>query len=115
MQMKHPPKDIVVELNSTQCLELLSRSGIGVIDVRPRRDYTISRLPGAMNIDILSNNAIESLSRLQRSNGYLVYCGSGTRSKSTIKIMKALGFTSLYVLANGLSNYQGPLDLTSIA
>jgi rhodanese-related sulfurtransferase len=100
-----------MELNSQKCQELLQTSeDLSVIDLRSSTEYAQSRIPGANNIDVLSPNAFERIAKLKRDNPYLVYCESGIRSKSAIKIMTDMGFSSLYFLVNGLSRYNGPLD-----
>jgi phage shock protein E len=109
----HVAMTMLVELNSKECSELIAgHIDLGIIDVRPELDFFKSRIPGAINIDIFDGNAIEALARLQKDRSYLVYCHSGVRSRSTIKIMHDLGFTSLFLLASGLASYQGPLDLS---
>ena len=100
-----------MELDTQKCTELLQSSDdLKVIDLRSPADYYQSRIPSATNIDILSPNAFERIAKLKRNRPYLVYCESGIRSKSAIKIMTDMGFPSLYFLVNGLSRYTGPLD-----
>ncbi|MBI1307367.1 MAG: hypothetical protein GC181_12255 [Bacteroidetes bacterium] len=84
-----------------------------IIDVRSRREFSESRIPGAQNIDIMASNAIEVLTKLRKDLPYLIYCSIGVRSISTVKMMADLGFTDLYHLDNGLNGYNGPIDETS--
>ncbi len=102
---------MTLELDSQMCIDLLQNNEhLSILDVRPYNDYRNYRLPGAANIDILSSNAFETLSKLKREKPYLIYCEVGVRSKSAIQIMTDMGFQNLYILINGISSYMGPLD-----
>ena len=103
----------VKEVDNQSCLTLLhADSNISILDVRHHSDYGRVRIPGALNIDILGSNSFEKISKLPRDTQYLIYCDSGARSKSAVKLMIDMGFKNLYILVNGISHYTGPIDTT---
>lgn len=106
---------MVQELDSLACAELIQNKDLCIIDVRTNDEFILSRIPGAINIDIMTSNAIEALANLEKKTPYLIYCEVGVRSRSTIKIMEAMGFMVLYQLTNGLAQYMGPIDDTIFA
>lgn len=81
-----------------------------ILDVRSYKEYHVSRLPGAIHIDIMSNNSIERLSLLDKKKSYLVYCTIGVRSRSAVRLMDQMGFEHLYHLSNGIAHYDGELE-----
>lgn len=44
---------------------------------------------------------------LDKTKTYLLYCRSGKRSKEGMALMKESGFTKLYDLEDGFSNWRG--------
>lgn len=103
---------MIVELDGIGCKKLLADGNIAILDVRAQGEFLQSRIPGAIHIDILDNNAVDAIAKLEKNIPYLVYCSVGVRSRSAVKIMNALGFVALYHLSNGLPQYLGQLDDT---
>jgi rhodanese-related sulfurtransferase len=104
---------MIHELSGKDCQAILKeRDDIQIIDVRNESEFDEFHLPGAIHIDIMSNHAVESFSMLKSDANYLVYCAIGVRSKSALRLMEQLDFTSLYHLTDGILNYRGEVVTT---
>ena len=77
-----------------------------ILDVRTPHEYEAGHLQNAINIDFHSTNLKEKFKGLDADKTYLIYCSSGNRSSSALKIMDELGFSEVYDLKNGLNNWQ---------
>ncbi|MFT4523656.1 MAG: rhodanese-related sulfurtransferase [Bacteroidia bacterium] len=100
-----------MELSGSECIEFLKGKRCNVVDVRSVEDFNRGHLPDAKHLDILASNAAQIIANLPKEESYLVYCTSGFRSRSAIKLMESLAFSSLYHLSDGLLDYEGPLFL----
>lgn len=70
---------------------LKDKKGI-VIDVRTPGEYKQGHLPGAREIDFLSDDFVKNVSKLDKDTTYLIYCRSGHRSHQAGTKMKELGY-----------------------
>lgn len=77
-----------------------------ILDVRTAAEFRQGAIPGAKNVDIMSANFMEQLSKLDKTKPYLVYCRSGNRSGQACQMMSSAGFTSLYNLSGGIMAYR---------
>ena len=75
-----------------------------IVDVRKKEDFNDFHLPKALNIDIMSPNAIDGISLLRREKSVFLYCHSGIRSKSACSIFEKMGFKKIYHLTNGINS-----------
>ena len=50
------------------------------------------------------------IDKLDKSKTYIVYCRSGARSSTAADIMIKSGFTKVYNLTGGISNWQGEIS-----
>ncbi len=75
-----------------------------IIDVREPFEFESGHVGGAINIPptaILSNPP--ELESIDRDTEIIVYCRSGSRSNTSIQILKGMGFTNL---VNGINAQQ---------
>lgn len=77
-----------------------------IIDVRTAEEFEEGHIAGAKNIDYYKNIFRESITKLNPTYTYLVYCRSGNRSSSALKIMKELGFLNVWNLKGGIKGWQ---------
>lgn len=75
-----------------------------IVDVRKREDFNEFHLPKALNIDIMSPNAIDGISHLRREKSLFLYCNSGIRCKSACSIFEKMGFKNIYHLTKGINS-----------
>jgi len=76
-----------------------------ILDVRTSSEFHDGHIEGALNIDASLPSFSEELEQLDRNATYLVYCRSGNRSRTALRIMDDLGFTRAYHLANGITEW----------
>ncbi len=76
-----------------------------LIDVRTPEEYSKGHLQNAMNIDWNGNDFEKSTSTLDKSKPVFVYCLSGGRSSSAAENMRAKGFTEVYELKGGITEW----------
>ncbi len=68
--------------------------GATVIDVRTPGEFASGHLDNAQNLPLQSLN--QYLAGLDKSQNYVLYCRSGSRSEQAFKIMTATGFKKLH-------------------
>ncbi len=76
-----------------------------IIDVRTPEEYQSGHIQGAVNYDIYSADFKTAIGALARDKKYLVYCLTGIRSASAVKIMKDLEFREVYDLEGGINGW----------
>ncbi len=89
-----------------EMIDVLTSKDVHLVDVRTAREFNIGFIENAINIDFSSPNFQEELNKLDTSKPIVVYCRSGRRSGiSTNNLVKA-GFTEIYDLKGGITNWQ---------
>jgi len=63
-----------------------------LLDVRTPGEFKQGHVPGAIDIDFLSDDFVEKVSKLDKDTTYLIYCRSGHRSHQAGTKMKQLGY-----------------------
>jgi len=87
---------------------LLKKKNTVLLDVRTADEYKAGHIPGALQIDVMQPDDFKKkASALDKEKKYLLYCHSGKRSNNAKLVMKQLGFTRLYDLEGGFSNWKG--------
>ncbi len=77
-----------------------------VLDVRTPAEYQEGHVPNAVMIDFRSPSFRDDLDRLDRGKTYLVYCRTGNRSTSALKVMRELGFQKTFHLQGGITKWK---------
>ena len=80
----------------------LIRNGAKVVDIRDAQDFSVSHIPGAINISI---NDLRNL-RLDKYETIIVVCYSGITSVAATEYLKELGYKNVFNLKNGYDNYK---------
>ncbi len=81
--------------NNKDDFSLLVRQGATIIDVRSPIEYSMGHLQQSMNIPI--EELQSNLNRLPGKNKAIILCcASGTRSKRAMKLLRSLGFSTVY-------------------
>lgn len=98
--------------NGTQVIDIqtLKTEVIGkdvqLVDVRSEKEYNQGHIDDAININIANkDNFKKEIQKLDRTKPVYIYCHSGGRSHRASKIMKELGFTSIYDFSGGWSTW----------
>ncbi len=77
-------------------------SGIVLLDIRTPEEFGQARIAGAINIDYYAADFRQRLSELDRDATYVVYCRTGNRSETGVRIMQELGFDWIYEMDGGI-------------
>ena len=80
----------------------LQRPGTVVLDVRTAAEFADGHLPAAINIDVNAADFSTKVGALDKNVPYAVYCRSGNRSATALRVMEGLGFTGAYHLGGGI-------------
>ena len=101
----------VHEVTSQEAFDLIQENhgnpDFIILDVRTSLEFYDGYIEGALSIDISLPSFSEQLEQLDRNDTYLVYCRSGNRSRTALAIMEDLGFTHIYHLTNGITEWVG--------
>lgn len=76
-----------------------------ILDVRTISEFINGHIEGALNIDVNLPSFREEMGKLNKNDTYLVYCRTGNRSRTALRIMEELGFTHIYHMSNGITEW----------
>lgn len=78
---------------------------ITVLDVRTPDEFAEGHLANAKNIDFKGADFAKQIAALDKTQPYLVHCGGGHRSTSSLEIFQKLGFKTIIHLDGGLTSW----------
>lgn len=81
------------------------QAGVIVLDVRTPGEFSQGHIQGAMNIDVEASTFDSEIAKLDKTKTYAVYCHSGNRSGVATQAMAKAGFTHMFNLENGISDW----------
>ncbi len=89
-------------VDSKTAQDIINEKGdLVILDVRTVSEYESGHLEGAINIPV--EELSQRLSELNPSDEILVYCRTGNRSTSAVRILKSNGFEKLYHMDGGIT------------
>jgi len=91
-------------ISSDEMEELIKSESNQLVDVRTEKEFEAGHIAGAHNI-VYDENFDEKMASLDKSKPVVVYCHSGGRSKKCAAIMKKAGFTKIYDLKGGITQW----------
>jgi rhodanese-related sulfurtransferase len=101
----------VPNITSQQAFNLIQenqkKSDFVILDVRTAAEFTEGHIANSVNIDVNLPAFRENVNKLKKSDTYLVYCRTGNRSQTALRIMVESGFTRLYHLEKGITEWTG--------
>ncbi|WP_378186982.1 rhodanese-like domain-containing protein [Aquimarina sp. W85] len=105
---KHPvATDTAIQrVTSQEMIALMKNDKIRVIDVRTPQEFETGYIETAENIDFKDENFINTVSKLDTSKPVIIYCARGGRSAKCAEVMKEAGFTKIYDLNGGISQWK---------
>ncbi len=108
-------KGAITNMNAKDFSAITQQSNVVLLDVRTPGEFSQGHIEGAMNIDVEASTFDSEIAKLDKTKTYAVYCHSGRRSGIATQAMAKMGFTHLYNLQNGLSDWmsQGMMTVTS--
>ena len=84
---------------------IAENSDLQIIDVRTDGECAQGMIDGAVQMNISSSDFDQKIAELDPNGKYLVYCAAGGRSAKAQKMMAKKGFTTVYNLSGGYSNW----------
>jgi len=76
-----------------------------IVDVRTPGEFNEGRIANSINIDVNSTDFADSISNLDKSKVYFLYCKGGVRSSRARDMMKEAGFKYIFELDGGIMNW----------
>ena len=89
--------------------EAISNSDVQLVDARTASEYVEGHIPGAVNIDVKSNDFDKQIASLDASRPVAVYCRSGRRSKAAAARLSKAGY-EVIELNSGILSWPGILE-----
>ncbi|WP_271765172.1 rhodanese-like domain-containing protein [Aquimarina algiphila] len=100
-------KSSTVELITVEEMDSLLEMGkVQLIDVRTPGEYADGHIDGASNIDFRDDNFEALIAKVDKTKPVAVYCGRGGRSGKCSAYMKKAGFTKIYDLDGGITEWK---------
>ena len=90
--------------------KLHSNEEITVLDVREEAEYVFNHIPNATSIPL--GELEQRLDELDKENEIYIVCRTGNRSDLAAQILVSKGFTKVFNVVPGMSQWSG--DITSI-
>lgn len=81
-------------------------STLQLIDVRSKDEYGVTHLKSSQNICVTTPGFKEKAAKLDKSLPVYVYCKKGGRSAQASQILADMGFTQIYDLQGGITNWE---------
>ena len=82
-----------------------------ILDVRTPEEFSEGYITNATNLNIYDANTFMSkIQSYNKENNYYIYCKSGARSAQACQIMGQLGFSNVYNLTGGITNWKGEIS-----
>lgn len=76
-----------------------------LFDVRTVEEYMEGHIEGAKSLNFLDDKFEKTISNIDKSQKYLIYCQSGGRSAKALKKMEEAGFTHVLELESGYQSW----------
>ena len=91
-------RDVTVE-EASALIE--SDTPVVVLDVRTAKEFGEGHIPGAINLDVMSEDFPAQLAQLDPAQTFVLHCKSGARSAKALEAMKEQSFVSLAHMNQG--------------
>jgi rhodanese-related sulfurtransferase len=103
-------QNTVKDINQAEMQTLMKDSNVVVIDVRTPEEIAEGYIQGADKFINYNGSSFDAeIAMLDKSKSYVIYCRSGGRSAKASEQMMNSGFTQVYNLLGGISNWTGPI------
>lgn len=82
-----------------QAKNMIESGNVNLIDVRTKNEFDFMHIKNAINIPV--DEISKRITEIDNGNNIMVYCASGSRSKSAIQILNNLGYNNIYIWEYG--------------
>lgn len=100
-----PSADPFVRTGADEFADLVEQApeeGWTLIDLRTNEEIAKGYIEGAVPLDFYNPDFESQLDALHKDGHYLIYCNSGNRSGTALRMMKDLGFERVTELGGGI-------------
>ena len=94
----------ITMIDSEEVKTMLQDDQVQLVDVRTVKEFNEHYIKGAENI-VYDDNFNQKLDKLEKDKPIIVYCRSGRRSAKCTAIMEKQGFTKIYELKGGITQW----------
>ena len=101
---KGDEKIISNNISAEEMKKIISEKQVIILDVRTLEEFKEGHIEKAINIDFYSENFENNLNKLDKTKKYIIYCRSGNRSGTALKIMEDLKFMEVYNVLGGIGS-----------
>ena len=96
-------------VNAQDFAETLKKPDVQIIDIRTPQEFNEGHIPGAVNIDLYSEDFFEQMDCLDKDKPVAVYCRGGRRSKIAAERFVGKGF-EVTELNGGIITWEGEIE-----
>ena len=93
-------------LSPSEFKNATENKSVQLLDVRTPNEYKMGTIKGAKNSNIFDPAGFQPVAaKLIKETPVYLFCQSGNRSKKASKLLVKMGFTQIYDLRGGYSNW----------
>lgn len=96
----------IQNISVSEFKEKMKEKNTIILDVRTSSETTQGKIKGAKEMNVMSTDFGQKITKLEKSKTYLVYYQSGMRSRRACKMMEKAGFENLYNLSGGYTAWK---------
>ena len=96
-------------VDATLFADVIENEQVQIIDTRTPEEFSEGHIPGAVNIDIDSEEFTAKVAELDKSRPVAVYCRGGRRSKEAAEHMVSCGL-EVTELTDGILSWKGAVE-----
>lgn len=82
-----------------QAKDMIENKKVLLIDVRTKNEYDLMHIINAVNIPV--DEIEKQIFIYEQNTPIMIYCSSGTRSKTALRILNNLGYTNIFIWEYG--------------
>lgn len=82
-----------------QAKDMIENKKVLLIDVRSKNEYDLMHITNAVNIPV--DEIEKRIFIYEQNTPIMIYCSSGARSKTALRILNNLGYTNIYIWEYG--------------
>ena len=100
-----------MDLNQSKWASDIEDTSNIILDVRTPEEFNEGYIPNSINLYIYDANSFMSkIQSFNKENNFYIYCKSGARSSQACQIMSQLGFSNVYNLLGGITDWEGQIS-----
>lgn len=100
-----------MDLNQSKWANDIEDTSNIVLDVRTPEEFNEGYIPKSINLNIYDASSFMSkIQSFNKENNFYIYCKSGARSLQACQIMSQLGFSNVYNLLGGITDWKGQIS-----